>query len=30
MTKSIEDVVAEAAIKDVHIRYCRANDRRDE
>ena len=30
MTKTIEDVVAEAAIKDVHIRYCRANDRRDE
>jgi len=28
--KSIDDVVAEAAIKDVHIRYCRANDRRDE
>jgi hypothetical protein len=30
MQKTIEDVVAEAAIKDVHIRYCRANDRRDE
>jgi hypothetical protein len=30
MQKSIDDVVAEAAIKDVHIRYCRANDRRDE
>ena len=30
MGKTIEDVVAEAAIKDVHIRYCRANDRRDE
>ena len=30
MSKTIEDVVAEATIKDVHIRYCRANDRRDE
>lgn len=30
MPKTIEDVAAEAAIKDVHIRYCRANDRRDE
>lgn len=30
MGKTIEDVVAEAAIRDVHIRYCRANDRRDE
>ena len=30
MIKSIDDIVAEAAIKDVHIRYCRANDRRDE
>lgn len=30
MQKSMDDVVAEAAIKDVHIRYCRANDRRDE
>src|SRR5690606_16980652 len=30
MTKTMDDVVAEAAIKDVHIRYCRANDRRDE
>jgi hypothetical protein len=29
MQKTIEEVVAEAAIKDVHIRYCRANDRRD-
>jgi hypothetical protein len=28
--KTIEDVLAESAIKDVHIRYCRANDRRDE
>lgn len=30
MGKSIDDVVAEAEIRDVHIRYCRANDRRDE
>jgi hypothetical protein len=30
MPKTIEDVVAEAEIKDLHIRYCRANDRRDE
>ncbi|MDE2301117.1 MAG: nuclear transport factor 2 family protein [Sphingomonadales bacterium] len=28
--KTIEDVLAEAEIRDVHIRYCRANDRRDE
>lgn len=30
MSKTIEDMLAEAEIKDVHIRYCRANDRRDE
>jgi len=30
MSKSIEELVAESEIKDVHIRYCRANDRRDE
>jgi hypothetical protein len=30
MPKTIEDVIAEAEIKEVHIRYCRANDRRDE
>jgi hypothetical protein len=27
--KTIEEVVAEAAIKDVQVRYCRANDRMD-
>lgn len=30
MSKTIEDVVAESQIRDVHLRYCRANDRRDE
>lgn len=30
MQKTIEELLAEAAIRDVHIRYCRANDRRDE
>jgi hypothetical protein len=30
MPKTIEDVIAESEIKDVHLRYCRANDRRDE
>jgi hypothetical protein len=30
MPKTIDDVVAEAEIRDVHLRYCRANDRRDE
>jgi hypothetical protein len=30
MSKTVEDVIAEAEIKDLHIRYCRANDRRDE
>src|ERR1700759_1112968 len=30
MPKTVDDLLAEAEIKDVHIRYCRANDRRDE
>ena len=30
MPKTIDDVIAESEIKDVHFRYCRANDRRDE
>lgn len=30
MPKSLEDVLAEAEIRDLHIRTCRANDRRDE
>jgi len=30
MQKTIDDILAESAIRDVHIRYCRANDRRDE
>lgn len=30
MPKTIDDVIAESEIKDVHLRYCRANDRRDE
>ena len=30
MAKTIDDVIAESEIKDVHLRYCRANDRRDE
>ncbi len=30
MAKTIEDLLAEAEIKEVHLRYCRANDRRDE
>lgn len=30
MAKTINDVIAESEIKDVHLRYCRANDRRDE
>lgn len=28
--KTLDDLLAEAEIRDVHIRYCRANDRRDE
>jgi predicted nuclease of predicted toxin-antitoxin system len=30
MPKTLDDLLAEAEIKDVHLRYCRANDRRDE
>jgi hypothetical protein len=30
MAKTLEDLLAESEIKDVHIRFCRANDRRDE
>ena len=30
MPQTLEDLLAAAAIKDVHIRYCRANDRRDQ
>lgn len=30
MKKTIDDIIAESEIKDVHLRYCRANDRRDE
>ena len=30
MPKTVEDLLAEAEIRDVHLRYCRANDRRDE
>ncbi|MCB2073464.1 MAG: nuclear transport factor 2 family protein [Novosphingobium sp.] len=30
MAKTTEDLLAEAEIKDIHIRYCRANDRLDE
>ena len=30
MPKTIDDLLAESEIKDVHLRYCRANDRRDE
>lgn len=29
MRKTIEDIVAEATIKDIHIRYCRGVDRMD-
>jgi hypothetical protein len=29
MAKTIDDVIAESEIKDVHLRYCRANDRLD-
>jgi hypothetical protein len=30
MPKTIDDIIAESEIKDVHLRFCRANDRRDE
>jgi hypothetical protein len=30
MPDTMEDLLAEAQIKAVHLRYCRANDRRDE
>ena len=30
MAKTLEDLLAEAEIRDVHLRFCRANDRRDE
>jgi hypothetical protein len=30
MAKTIDALLAEAEIKDVHLRFCRANDRRDE
>ena len=30
MPKTLDEVLAEAEIRDVHLRYCRANDRRDE
>ena len=30
MAKTIDQMLAEAEIRDVHLRYCRANDRRDE
>ena len=30
MPKTINDLLAEAQIKEVHLRFCRANDRRDE
>jgi len=30
MTKTIDELIAESEIKDVHLRFCRANDRRDE
>ena len=30
MPKTTDDVIAESEIKDVHLRFCRANDRRDE
>jgi hypothetical protein len=30
MSKQLEDVLAEAEIKELHVRYCRANDRLDE
>ena len=30
MPKTLDDLIAEAEIKDLHLRFCRANDRRDE
>lgn len=30
MAKTLDDLLAESEIRDVHLRYCRANDRRDE
>jgi hypothetical protein len=30
LAKTIDELLAEAEIKDVHLRFCRANDRRDE
>lgn len=30
MPKTLEDLIAESEIRDLHVRYCRANDRRDE
>ena len=30
MAKTIEALLAESEIKDVHLRFCRANDRRDQ
>lgn len=30
MAKTIDEIIAESEIKDVHLRFCRANDRRDE
>jgi hypothetical protein len=30
VAKTIDEVIAESEIKDVHLRFCRSNDRRDE
>jgi hypothetical protein len=30
MPKTIDEIIDESEIKDVHLRFCRANDRRDE
>ncbi|MCJ2178001.1 nuclear transport factor 2 family protein [Novosphingobium album (ex Hu et al. 2023)] len=30
MAKTLDDLIAESEIKDVHIRFCRANDRMDQ
>lgn len=30
MAKTIDEVIAESEIRDIHLRFCRANDRRDE